>query len=282
MAGMRAVMVSGFGPPEVLTQVDRPVPVPARGEVLIRVRATTVTAAECRLRRRRSVFRPRILGREFAGEVTAAGPGVRTLRVGDRVFGSTGRRLGCNAEFVVVPERAAVTVMPAGVSFAHAAAAVAGFSTAWRLLRERGNLQAGQRLLVVGASQTTGTYAVQLGRRLGATVHAVCPAGAARLVEELGAERVFGDLGDCGERYDVVFDTGAGTRAAGRALLDRQGRYLPAGRTTARPSAALATLLERGRLRVVIDHTFPMAEIIEAHRRVESGRGAGAVVLQIG
>lgn len=311
-----------YGPPEVLTQVDLPTPVPRGDEVQVRVHATTVTSAECGMRRGEprwgriilGPFRPRagvrVLGLEFAGVVSAVGPAARRYRIGDRVFGFTGFGVGADAEYKCLSERASLTTMPPGVSYAQAAASVDGFTTAWYFLRELAGLRPGQRVLVIGGSGSIGTCAVQLAAQAGAVVHAVCSGRNAKLVESLGAQRVFDytveDFTASGERYDAVFDTvGRSSFRRCRPVLTPRGCYLPttglvnnlhALRTavtrgprvrtgmSVRKHAALAELREllgQDRLRVVIDRSYPLAEIAEAHRYVDGGHKVGNVVITV-
>ena len=315
-------MFHAYGAPDVLAQVDLPTPVPRADQVLIRVHATTVTSAECGMRRgeprwgrviiglRRPRKGVRVLGLEFAGEVMAVGPAARRLQVGDRVFGFTGFGVGANAEYKCLSERASVTTMPANVTYTQAAATVDGFTTAWYFLRDLADIRPGHKVLVVGASGSIGTYAVQLARHLGAVVHGVCSGRNAELVESLGAERVFDytveDFTASGERYDAVFDTvGRSSFARCRPLLGPGGCYLPttgllnnllAIRTavtrgprvrtgmSVRKHAALGMLrelLSENLLEVVIDRTYPMADIVEAHRHVDSGHKVGNVVITV-
>jgi NADPH:quinone reductase-like Zn-dependent oxidoreductase len=322
MSHMRAVMFRAYGPPDVLTQVDVPTPAPRADQVQIRVHATTVTSAECGMRRgeprwgrvilglRRPRKGVRVLGLELAGEVTAVGPAARRFRVGDRVFGFTSFGVGANAEYKCLSERASVTTMPANVTYAQAAATVDGFTTAWYFLRDLADLQPGQKVLVIGASGSIGTYAVQLAKHVGAVVHGVCSGRNAKLVESLGADRVFDytveDFTTSGERYDAVFDTvGRSSFARCRQVLAPRGCYLPttglvnnllALRTavTGGPRvrtgmsvrkhtalAALRELLSEDRLQIVIDRRYPMAEIVEAHRYVDSGHKTGNVVITV-
>ncbi|MFB9181846.1 NAD(P)-dependent alcohol dehydrogenase [Dactylosporangium sucinum] len=319
---MRAVMFREYGPPSVLTPVEVPAPSPRQGEVLVRVHATTVTTAECGMRRgeprwgrvilglRRPRRGVRVLGLEFAGEVAATGAGVRRFALGDRVFGFTGFGVGANAEYKAIAERASLAPMPANVSYAEAAASVDGFTTAWYFLHDLANVRAGQKVLVVGASGSIGTYAVQLARHLGAEVHGVCSGRNAALVTSLGATRVHDytveDFTRSGESYDVVFDTvGRSSFAACRPVLARNGSYLPttglvnnvlAVRTavtggprvrtgmSVRKHAALEALremIEADQLRIVIDRRYPLAAIAEAHRYVDTGRKVGNVVITL-
>jgi NADPH:quinone reductase-like Zn-dependent oxidoreductase len=319
---MRAVMFDRYGPPDVLTQVDLPTPVPRGDQVLVRVHATTVTSAECGMRRgeprwgrvviglRRPRRGIRVLGLEFAGEVTATGPAVRRLRVGDRVFGFTGFGVGADAEYKCLSERASLTTVPDGVSFAEAAATVDGFTTAWYFLHDLANVRPGQKVLVIGASGSIGTYAVQLATRLGAEVHGVCSGRNAELIASLGAQRVFDytaeDFTRSGERYDAVFDTvGRSSFARCRPVLAPRGCYLPttglgnwalaagtaltrgprvrAGMSVRKHAAlaALRELLAEGALRIVVDRTYPLAGIADAHRYVDTGHKVGNVVVTV-
>ncbi|MEU4422859.1 NAD(P)-dependent alcohol dehydrogenase [Actinoplanes sp. NPDC024001] len=319
---MRAVMFHRYGPPEVLTQVELPKPEPRGDQVQIRVHATTVTSAECGMRRGEprwgrviiGPFRPRsgirVLGLEFAGEVTAIGPQVRRYRTGDRVFGFTGFAVGANAEFKCLAEKASFTTIPPGVGYPEAAATVDGFTTAWHFLRQTVRVRPGQRVLVIGASGSIGTYAVQVAKRAGATVHGVCSGRNVKLVESLGADRVIDytveDFATSGERYDVVFDTvSRSSFAQCRKVLAPRGSYLPTTglvnnvlqlrtaltggprvRTgmSVRKHAALAELrglLERGDLKIVVDRTYPLDEIVAAHRYVDSGHKVGNVVITV-
>ncbi|MET0419193.1 MAG: NAD(P)-dependent alcohol dehydrogenase [Actinoplanes sp.] len=310
---MRAVMFRAYGPPDVLTHVDLPIPVPRGDQVLVRVHATTVTSAECGMRRGeprwgRVIIGPlrprkgvRVMGMEFAGEVAAVGPKARRLHVKERVFGFTGFALGANAEYLCLSERASMTTMPANVTYEQAAASVDGFTTAWHFLHRLARLQPGQKVLVIGVSGSIGTYAVQLAHQHGAIVHGVCSGRNAKLVESLGASRVFDytreDFTAGGERYDAVFDTVTRSSAAQcRPLLTPRGLYLPTTgllnyvrpRTRTGMSvrkhdalAALRRLLAEERLQVVIDRTCPLADIVEAHRYVDGGRKVGNVVITV-
>ncbi|MDI6100208.1 NAD(P)-dependent alcohol dehydrogenase [Actinoplanes sp. NEAU-A12] len=319
---MRAMVYDAYGPPEVLRPADLPTPSPRGDQVLVRVHATTVTSAESGMRQGmprwgRVILGPvrprkgvRVLGLEFAGDVVSTGPDARRIRAGDRVFGFTGFTLGANAEYLCLSERASLTILPEHVPYAEAAAAVDGFTTAWHFLHRLTRVGPGQKVLVIGASGSIGTYAVQMAARAGAIVHGVCSGRNVRLAESLGAARVFDytaeDFTGSGERYDVVFDTVTrSTYAACRPVLAPHGVYLPTTglinnvlelrtaltggprvRTgmSVRKHEALAELrdlLDRGELRVVIDRTYPLASLAEAHRHVDSGRKTGNVVVTV-
>ena len=224
---MRAIVCTDYGPPEVLQLRDVPKPVPKDNEVLVRIRATTVSAADCELRRfdfapwiwvpirlAFGIRRPRqpVLGQELAGDVESVGKEVRSLRKGDRVFAATGIGLGAYAEYVCLrenPQTGAITTMPANLGYEEAAAVPYGGGEALKFLR-KGNVRSGQRVLVNGAGGSFGTFAVQLARILGAHVTAVDSAPKLEMLRTIGADRVIDyaqeAFTDSPETYDVIFD----------------------------------------------------------------------------
>lgn len=227
---MRAVYCTAYGPPDVLEMRQVPVPQPGAGEVLVRVRATTVTAGDVRMRTftvprlfwlpgRLALGwrRPKlpVLGMEFAGEVTAVGENVRRFRPGDAVYGASGHVFGAYADYKVAPAQGGQIALgriahkPAGLSFEQAAAVPVGAITANGFLRAAA-VRPGMDVLIYGASGSVGSYAVQIARQMGATVTAVCSGGNADLVRGLGAERVIDytceDFRAGDARYDVIFD----------------------------------------------------------------------------
>jgi NADPH:quinone reductase-like Zn-dependent oxidoreductase len=242
---VKAIVVERYGPPEVLHVRDVAKPVPKDDEVLIRIRATTVTSADCRIRSlkmplgfglmSRLVFgitKPRqpILGSELAGEVESVGGAVRKFKPGDRVFAMGGMAMGCHAEYKCLPESGALAFMPADLNFEEAAAIPFGGTTALDFLR-RGELREGERILINGASGAVGTAAVQLARHFGAEVTAVCSAANRALALSLGAVRVIDytqtDFTRNGERYDVIVDTvGTAPYSRCKASLKDRGRLL--------------------------------------------------------
>ncbi|HYF65108.1 MAG TPA: NAD(P)-dependent alcohol dehydrogenase [Herpetosiphonaceae bacterium] len=240
---MNAVVHTEYGAPEVLkmTRVDKPVP--RRDEVLIRVYATTVTSAECAMRKGEPRWgrvilgfrRPRekfsILGLELAGRIEAVGSAVSRFKVGDEVFGFTGFGARACAEYVCMPERGSLAPKPAGLTYEQAAAAVDGASTALFFLRDKGKLQPGQRVLINGASGSIGTYAVQLAKYFGAEVTGVCSGANHGLVASLGADRMIDytreDFTRLDQTYDIIFDAvGKSSFARCKRALAPQGRYL--------------------------------------------------------
>jgi NADPH:quinone reductase-like Zn-dependent oxidoreductase len=236
-------MFDSYGPPEVLRVREVPRPEPGRGQVLIRVFATTVTNAECQMRQGKPVWgrpiigllrprrRTRTLGMELAGEIAAVGPGVTRFRAGEQVYGFTAFSLGAYAEYACLPETASLSPKPANLPHELAVAAVDGASTALFFLRDLAGVRPGQRVLVNGAAGSIGTYAVQLAKHLGAHVTGVCSAGNAELVTSLGADRVVDyrteDFTAGPERYDVVFDAvGKSSFRLARRALAPTGVYL--------------------------------------------------------
>jgi len=224
---MKAIVCTDYGPPDVLQLRDVVKPVPKDNEVLVRIRATTVSAADCELRRfdfppwiwvpiRLSfgIRRPRqpVLGQELAGDIESVGKDVRSLRKGDRVFAATGIGLGAHAEYICLrenPQTGAIATMPANLSYEEAAAVPYGGGEASQFLR-KGNVRSGQRVLVNGAGGSFGTFAVQLAKGLGAHVTAVDSAPKLEMLRTIGADRVIDysqeDFTDSSETYDVIFD----------------------------------------------------------------------------
>ncbi len=256
----------------------------------------------------REAPRQPVLGGEFAGVVIGVGPGVTRFALGDQVFGLS-RKLGAHAELVVVGERDAVAHKPEALSFAEAASLPFGATTMLDFYR-RGALAPGEQVLVNGASGAVGVAAVQIAVAEGASVTAVCSAANAALLRSLGAQRVIDythqDFANEGPRYDVIVDA-VGTapfarasralRPGGRLLAvladlpamlaapfqSLGGKRVIAGPVTERTGDALriAELAAGGALRPVIDRRYALAEIVEAHRRVDSGRKRGSVVLTV-
>jgi NADPH:quinone reductase-like Zn-dependent oxidoreductase len=318
---MQAVVCRAYGGPEVLAVETVAKPRPSAHELLIEVHATTVTAACAMMRRGDTLasrlvlgaFKPRkrfrVMGIELAGEVVAVGPKVTRFRPGDRVFGFAGFSLGAYAQFVCLSEDSSLVVMPPDLAYDEAASLVDGPTTALYFLRDRAALQPGARALIIGASGSIGTAAVQLAAALGADVSGVCSGGNAALVRSLGARHVFDytqeDFTQSGQVFDVVFDTiGKSSFRACRPLLAPRGRYLV---TTGSPlnfvydawsrmfgqkkfifgmsvhkHEALREVSRRivdKTLRPVIDRRYALSDIVEAHRYAESGHKRGNVVV---
>lgn len=323
---MKAIIWTAYGPPEVLELRDVKKPEPAEGEVLIRVRATTVTAGDCEMRSLQfpallrlamrlwvGLLRPRemtIPGTEFAGEVEAVGEGATLFKAGDRVFGSAGMHLGAYAEYICLPERGSIAPLPTSMSFEDAAAVPFGGRDALHFLR-KGHLERGQRILIIGAGGSIGTFAVQLAKYFGAKVTAVDRTEKLNMLRELGADHVvdYTTGGEaCGDgSYDVIFDV-VGRTGQLRCLqdLEEHGVYLLANpglfqslrgvwtslissrRVVAQTAEGtkeellfLKELAEAGVLHSVIDRRYPLEQIQEAHRYVETGRKKGNLIISV-
>jgi alcohol dehydrogenase len=296
---MKAIFVKKAGGPEVLECREVEQPTPGDQELLVRVRAATVTRGDVALRSMpRAIlvpvgllfgFKPmEIPGVEFAGEVVAVGGKVGRYQVGDLVFGTTtGLARGANAEYVCVPETSRLGVLakkPEGLSFAEAAALPVGAMTA-RFLLVRAGLKSGDRVLVHGASGSVGACAVQLAVLAGAEVTGVCSAGNTALVRSLGASRVIDyateDVTAGPGGFDLVFDAaGKLSRRRCRAIMAPGGRYTGVRSPTSERLEDLAfvtDLAAAGKFKVLIDRSFPLTEVAEAHRYVEAGHKRGNV-----
>jgi NADPH:quinone reductase-like Zn-dependent oxidoreductase len=320
---MRAAVHERYGPPEVVRVLDRPVPSPGEGELLVRVHRTTVNRTDTAYRSGRpavnrvvaGIRRPRatVLGCEFAGVVTATGPGVREPAVGERVFGYVEGRFGAHAEYLLVPADGFLATIPPGVPDDVAAAATEGAHYALAVL-QRARIRSGEQVLVHGATGAIGSALVQLLHDAGATVTAVCDGEHADLVRGLGAVRVVDRTRSDSTRdpgtYDVVVDAvGKSSFGACRRLLRPRGRFVSTdlGRGAQNPLLALVTpvlrrrrvvfpvpvadpampgrlrdLLASGRFRPVLDpHRFRLEDVVEAHRYVETGQKIGSVVVEV-
>jgi NADPH:quinone reductase-like Zn-dependent oxidoreductase len=237
---MRAVVQDRYGPPEVLRIEERAKPAPGPGEVLVRVKAATVSQTDVHIRNAHPAFwrlvlgfrRPRggILGIDLAGVVEAVGPGVRTFDVGDEVFGLIGPWMGTHADFIVVKESAPIARKPANLTFEEAAAIGDGGEQALATLR-KGRVKAGDRVVIYGASGSLGSAAVQLAKHLGAHVTGVTSTKNMELVRSLGADEVIDytreSLHERGPVYDVIIDAvGKYAFHWGRHALKPGGRHI--------------------------------------------------------
>ena len=322
---MKAAVYRRYGPPDVVRIENVEKPIPKDNEVLVRIHATTVCAADWRLRKADPFFirfmnglvRPKkihILGMEFSGTVESVGNAVTRFGQGDQVFGGTGFKLGAHAEYGCVPEDGMLAIKPVNMTLEEAAAVIFGGFTALHFLR-KAKIQAGQKVLIYGASGSVGIFAVQLAKHFGAHVTGVCSTANLDLVKSLGADEVVDytreDFSRAGRVYDIVLDT-VGKSGFSRSLrsLKRGGFYVRVGASGGVPSilggivrgmwisitggakviggmaagtvgdlSFLKGLIEAGKLRTVIDRRYSLDQIAEAHRHAEAGHKKGHVVV---
>jgi NADPH:quinone reductase-like Zn-dependent oxidoreductase len=303
---MKAIVATQYGGPEVLQLKEIEKPTPKDNEVLVKVHATTVTAADFRMRSftvpaavwiparlALGITKPRqpIFGSELAGEVEAVGKDVTRFKVGDQVFASTlTENFGGYAEYKCLPEKAMVAVKPTDITYEEAAALPIGATTALRLLR-KGNIQRGQKVMIYGASGSVGTYAIQLAKYFGAEVTGVCSTSNLDMVKSLGADHVIDytkeDFSSKAERYDVIFDTVAKfPKAQYSKVLTSNGSFVSMAKLDTKENMDnlifIKDLIEKGEVKAVIDRCYPLEQMVEAHRYVDAGHKRGNVVITVG
>jgi NADPH2:quinone reductase len=319
---MKAIVYEKYGPPDVLQLTEVEKPTPKDNEVLIKVYATTATAAERMMRSGKPFWgriilglikprkRYRILGLELAGEIEAVGKDVSRFKPGDQVYGFRGFGTGALAEYKCMGEEGSLALKPTNTNYEEAAATVDGATTALFFLRDKANIQRGQKVLIIGASGSIGTYAVQLARCFGADVTGVCSTKNLELVKSLGADKVIDytqeDFSQSSETYDVIFDTvGKSSFSRCKRSLKKEGCYLPttglfnyvlmvwtslisgkkviSGMSVEKNEALIfiKKLIEAGKIKPVIDKCYPLEQAVEAHRYVDQGHKKGNVVITV-
>jgi len=316
---MRAIVYTKFGPPEVLHLQEVEKPTPKANEVLVRIYATTVVKEDPDMRASpgfNGFLKPRnsILGQEMAGVIEAVGSSVTRFRPGDQIFGIGA--FGAYAEYKCMPEDGTLAMKPVNTSYEEAASIPNGALTALPFLRDKGNIQGGQTVLIYGASGSVGTAAIQLAKYYGAEVTGVCSTANLEMVKSLGADQVIDytqeDFVENGKTYDLIFDTvGKRPFSECKGSLAENGVYLItvpmpgtmlqvlwtsiAGGKKARFAATglrparkktqdllfLKGLIEAGKLKAVIDRRYPLEQMAEAHRYVEQGHKKGNVVITV-
>ena len=322
---MQAMVYHTYGSPDVLHLEEVQKPVPQDDEVLVKVVAASAAAGEWHLLRAdpflirfmSGLLKPKhkILGAAVAGRVEAVGSNVKQFQPGDEVFGDLSESgFGAFAEYVAAPEHA-FALKPTNLTFEQAATVPVSAVTALQGLRDHGQIQPGQQVLINGASGGVGTFAVQIAKAFGAEVTAVCSTGNMELVRSLGADHVIDytqeDFTQNGERYDLILAAnGYQPLSAYQRVLRPQGKYVMSGGSTAQMFQAMLLgplrskkggqkmgnmlakpnqqdllfmkeLLEAGKMTPVIDRRFPLRDVADAIRYLEAGHAKGKVVITV-
>ncbi|MFT6356782.1 MAG: NADPH:quinone reductase-like Zn-dependent oxidoreductase [Saprospiraceae bacterium] len=323
---MKAIICTKYGSPEVLQLREVEKPTPKDKEVLIKIRVTSVTAADGMMRKGApyigrlflGLTKPKhpITGTGFAGEIVAIGKEVTLFKKGDQVFGESILGAGTNAEFVCVPEDGILAKNPKNRTPEELASICDGPLTSLNFLKKKANIQPGQNVLIIGASGALGTSGVQLAKHFGAKVTGVCSTTNLELVKMLGADKVIdytvADFTNNGQTYDIIYDAvGKNSFSTCKDSLTQKGVYLSPvlelpllfqmiktsiigtkkamfDATGMRPVPELRILLQElieimvsGNLKTVIDRRYPLAEVAEAHKYVDTGHKKGNIVINV-
>ncbi len=321
---MKAINVTKYGSPEVLVLQEVTKPMPKDNEVLIKISAASITTADGMMRTGTpyigrlftGISKPKnaIPGTGFAGVVESIGKDVHLYKKGDEVFGENITTFGTNAEYVCVSESGVITIKPENISFDEAAPISDGALTSINFLKNLGNIKAGQKVLINGASGSLGTAAVQIAKYYGAQVTGVCSTTNMELVKSLGADKVIdytkNDFASTGQIYDIIYDTvGKSSFTKSKSALSKNGVYLSPvlgasllndaicssmfGKKKAKFSATgflpvpklkallqeLVEIIEEGKLRSVIDKKYSFKQIAQAHTYIGKGHKIGNAIL---
>ena len=308
---MKSIICTKYGPPEVLQIREIEKPTPKNNEVLVKIHATTVHIGDTKIRGFKPGMgffqdllvkpimrimigfrgpRKKILGMDLAGEIEAIGNNVTLFSQGDRVFASTEFRFGTYAEYICLPENGLIAPLPENVTYEEAAPVPNGGMTALLFLK-KGKIKKGQKVLIYGASGSVGTFAVQLASYFETDVTGVCSTTNIDMVKSLGADKTIDytqeDFTRNNETYDIIFDA-VGKLGSSRCKksLKKDGAYLnvlsPSGlKLKPENLLFLKELMEEKKLRAVIDRTYKLEQIVEAHRYVDKGHKKGNVVINV-
>jgi NADPH:quinone reductase-like Zn-dependent oxidoreductase len=304
---MKAVICTAYGAPEVLQVASVKKPVPKRNEILVKIKSTAVNSGDVRvrglvvegimkliMRLAVGIRKPRkpILGTVFAGVVEEIGEKVTAFEVGDEVFGMTGFQFGTYAEYLSVPETSTVILKPKNASFDEAAALPFGGQTAHHFLMKAGiNTRNVPSVLIVGATGSVGVAAIQIAKKFTSDITAVCSTRGEKLARDLGAKDIILydelDFRSVDRKFDIIFDAvGKTTKKECAHLLNNIGVFVTVGgldyaSETHEQLIFLKEAFEAGEYKAVIDKTFDMEDVVEAHTYVDTGRKKGNVVLRV-
>jgi NADPH:quinone reductase-like Zn-dependent oxidoreductase len=314
---MKAIVCTKYGPPEVLKLRDVEKPTPKKNEIRIKIHATTATSSDCILRGfnipawhpvglvmgiMMGFGKPKnpILGLVAAGEVDSVASDVKNFKIGDQVTAYTALsptkiRFGTYAQYNCIPEDWIVVQKPSNLTYEEAAAIPYPGELAMFFLK-KGDIESRKNVLIVGASGSIGTTAVQLARHFGAKVTGVCSTANLELVRSLGAERVIDytkeDYSKRSERYDLILDAvpmqvadRKSLKSQAKSALTPDGKYISIddgiAKTSREDLVLIMGLVESGEFKPVIDRSYPLVQMVEAHKYVETGHKKGNVVITI-
>lgn len=303
---MKAVICTKYGTPDVLQIQEVFKPIPNDNQILVKIVASAVNSADVRVRSLDvkgflkvimqlvlGISKPRkpILGTVFSGVVKTVGDKVSKFKVGDKVFGMTGYNFGTYAEYITVNQNSNVLEMPKNATFEEAVAIIFGGQTAIYFLdKAKIAKKSNPKILIIGATGSVGTAAIQVAKHYRSEIVAVCSSEGQKLVVELGVKNIIlydkEDFTKQTEKFDIIFDAvGKSNRKQCEKLLNGNGIYKSVNSTNASETIQqlqlLKELFEKEEFKAIIDKTFQMDQIIEAHRYVDTGRKKGNVILKI-
>lgn len=310
MKKMKAIICTKYGPPEVLQLKEVDKPIPKNNEVLIKIHFTTVHIGDTKIRRLepemgtvKDLFikpmmriligfkRPRkkILGMEFSGVIEEIGKDVIKFKTGNSIFGSTELNFGTYSEYCCVSENSILATLPNNMNFKETAPISNASITALHYLK-KAKISKGQKILIYGASGSVGTYAVQIAKYFKTTVTGVCSANNFEMVKSIGADKLINykteDFTQSGETYDIIFDAVGKIPSKKRKIsLSKNGIYVNVLSDNFKMKIQdldfIKEICEKGKLKSVIDRTYLLEEMVEAHRYVDKGHKKGNVIITI-
>jgi len=303
---MKAVICTKYGAPDVLQIQEVLRPIPKDNQILVKIVATAVNSGDVRIRSLKEtgfmkvvmqlvfgISRPRkpILGTVFSGVVETVGDKVSKFKIGDKVYGMTGFKFGTYAEYIVVDQNSNVIEMPGNATFEEAVAIIFGGQTAIHFLNKaKIDKKPDQKILIIGATGSVGTAAIQIAKHHNANITAVCSSNGDKLISELGVKNIIlydkEDFTNSPNKFDIIFDAvGKSNKNQCKKLLNESGVYKSVSSgyasETKQQLKLLKELFEKGEFKATIDKIFPMEKIVNAHMYVDSGRKKGNVVLRI-